>query len=85
MVNIKNEDAHGLKIDVRWCYKESNQLFYLIPKNVYTKGLENSNIKKFNDHRDGVLAWKTFKEYYDKDGDKYSFGTQELEKIWASI
>ena len=79
--NIKYEDAHGLKIDVEEVYEDSNQLCYLILNNVCAKGLGKSKINKFNDQRDGALAWKTLKEYYDQDGDKESFGTQTLEQI----
>ena len=73
LVDIKDEDAHGLKIDVKQGYEESNQLFYSILNNVCTKGLEKFNIKKSNDQIDISLAWKTLKEYCDQDSDKESF------------
>ena len=70
LVNITDEDAHGLKIDVKEGHEETNQLFYSILNNVCAKGLAKYNIKKFNDQRDGALVWKTLKQYYDQDGDK---------------
>ena len=70
LVNIKDDDAHGLKIDVKEGYEESNQLFYSVLKNVCAKGLAKSKIKKFNDQRDGTLAWKTLNEYYYQDREK---------------
>ena len=70
LVNIKDEYAHGLKIDVKEGYEDINQLFYLIPNNVCAKGLPKSNTKKLNYQRYGALVWKNIKEYYDRDGDK---------------
>ena len=55
LFNIKDEGAHGLKIDVKEGCEESNQLFYWILNNICEKGLSKSNIEKFNYQRDGAL------------------------------
>ena len=38
MVNIKDEDAHGLKVDVKEGYGESNQLFYSVLRMYVQRG-----------------------------------------------
>ena len=84
LANIKDKDTHGLKIDFKEGYEDSNQLFYSITKNVCEKGIEKSNIKNFNDQRDRVLTWKNLKDYCDQDGDKVSFILRHWRKKLAS-
>ena len=62
LVDITDQETHGLKIDVKEGYEESNQLFHLILKNVCEKGIEDSNINNFNNQRYGALTWKTLKK-----------------------
>ena len=82
LVNIKDEDPHGLRIDVKERYDESNQLFYSIPNNVCANRLAKYKIKNFNDQRDGSLACQTLKEYYDQDCEKIVIWTSGIGEIF---
>ena len=81
LLRIDEVQEHKLKLSLDKDYEQDNHLFYSILKNSCAKGLAKSKIKSFKEHRDGALAWKVLKEYYDQDGDKESFGTQALEQL----
>ena len=57
------------------------QKLYKILKIVTTKGTAKVKVRKFEQKKDGVLAYAYLRSYYDLDGDKELYGQAKLEDI----
>ena len=78
VMDIKDIEEHQEKRKNDAVYDKKTTTLFMILKKKCSKGTALSKIKKYQDTRDGALAWKYLKEYYDQEGNKDIFGANAL-------
>jgi len=76
VLQTTNMDEHESLMETDQEYQDQVETLYRILKKKTSKGTALSMIKKFQANKDGVMAWRYLKEYYDQEGDKDIYGSK---------
>jgi hypothetical protein len=81
LLDVSDIPAHMERRSQDSKYDEKVILMHAILSRHTAKGTALSHVIRFNDTRDGVLAWKALKDYYDQEGNKTLYDN----KLWADL